>query len=418
MTDKLLAGFAPPAQSIEGIGGTDGLFKLLDAEIDHLRRERTRGGWTSWALVIALGTALSLAGAIWEEGGISVPLTALLFALLSVLGDNLVRSFLDPELAPKEGVGRIRVGSYLGWRPAALVLYGARAALVAFSAWYARDVSYAWVAWLIAALYALLAIFLLVVAVVTLKRYPIKRTVPSDRLGMMSAIWTILVGVLVVSYILSLGVLAQGQSWDELRLAVLLVVSLHLGLLLLAERHREPLLESLIEIRRAMVLGDMDAGTAREQVRVVLSGMAAGDWIQPELRRLLESYNRQVASDKAATELARMSYDEVSRLEKFAEQGVADHSIAQSVIARFEPIRSLVTDAGSSYEGVTKSSGAIAGRFGFLISSVPGAEELHNEYKRAIEPVISDSIQRHVQLTQGFESFHSGVIARLRALGY
>src|SRR4051812_42309457 len=118
---------APSANAL----GVDIVLRLLDSEINNLRTEREKGGWTTWALAVALAAVLALASDTWEKGKVTLQVAALLFALFSVLADFVTPPVIDPKAAPPEGYGRFRVGTYLGWKPAALMIYAIRWGLVA-----------------------------------------------------------------------------------------------------------------------------------------------------------------------------------------------------------------------------------------------------------------------------------------------
>jgi hypothetical protein len=221
--------------------------------------------------------------------------------------------------------------------------------------------------------------------------------------------------IAAASYMSSLAFPAMGSSAADVRFALLAVVTMYLLIHLPSERHREPLLEAMVEIRRALAMGDLDLSTATNRARIVLQGMAVADWVREDVRALMEDYDQLLASQRGASELAQLAHAELAALEQSAAEQLRDPAKAQAIRERLGAIERLVEEVAAREASMRETSIKIAGRYGYASRD---ATEADHEYRARVDAFVTDAIGRNVRLGADWQTFRDNIEQRLRACGY
>ena len=266
------------------------LTELLNAEIDRIRAEESRPGWTMWALLGGLATILWLMVAELEKNTIDLLNVLFLLLLFSLVCDTLREIPLIISGSPALSVPlRVKfTRSIFQGRVHSLVALVRSITLIIVTAMIRPFAS---------ACYVVAAyVFYVRLALAFAGRFLLSfLRVPSPA-PQQDAEWTakvlrllLLVPGIIALFGLSSALLNQKVSPEvfEYRFSGLLVAAT-LTLLLLAQgQSRAPLLATLMHIRRSLTFGSIDLASAKRQAEVALLGMTVADAFQDDLRRLL-----------------------------------------------------------------------------------------------------------------------------------
>lgn len=386
---------------------------LIDREIDHARAERTRDGWTSWALLITIGALLWAAIAEWERRSFIVANAACWFVAASMFCDLVIDGFVR-RVGMNGDPRRLRTGSFLGLRPPALVALAVRAGIIVAALIVGRSLIDGYAVLAVSAYYVLLSGILILITIVLARGYPLQaayqhRPLAFTNLGSLLIGWMGLIGVVE-----SLGPPAHGIPATSFRFGVLAAAALYLASMMASERHRDPLLESLVELRRSIALGEIDFLVARRQCIAILRGLALSDWLQHDIQNITNEYQRFLSFEHAINELATLCN---SDLQQVTSGGQSNAATATIVRERLTALEALVVHAKAAYDAILRLSPEIAGKVGYATGVVGGEPADAPAIKRAVDPLVNDSISRWVRLEIEWRLYRDRVLAQLTALG-
>ena len=357
----LLSEAAPPIQL-----DADSLLRLLDSEILHARAEREKDGWSNWAVMLGIATVGSLILKSWQDPNLDVREAIAWAALFALVGEIVASVVVPPRNAGKYGRHRFRIGSLLGLRARALLFRGTIAigtGVAVFAAGWRR---YPWPSLAAAGFFIVIGAMFLIVALVLQRGQPVVSS-PTRLSQTLIAIYYLLGSVAIVLYARTLRFPRPGNGVATLQVGVLLVIGVYLTLFLLTEQHREPLLESLVDIRRAFGLGIITAADASRQAKVILWGMDLGDWLEPNLRAVLADHDHLLSSERNALELSSLSQSDLALLDSDSSLTTPQRiAIAQRIRHRVVSIAAMVDDVRRIDERRRAATIEIASKIGYL----------------------------------------------------
>jgi hypothetical protein len=391
------------------------LVALLDREIEHARAQQSREGWTNWALLLAIATLVWAASSEWERVPVLSTDAAIWFILVSLIAESFV-SFIAGQNVGHTSARRLRLGSFNGLRSPALVTLAVRGmVIIGVAIAFRRSMSlFAFVA--VLSWYTLSVAVLGFLAVMIAKGFP---TVSSENPPRPIMRWgMIAIGVLAIfGAIVSVDLPESGQAVASIRFGSLLALALYLVVLSVVERHREPLLESFVELRRSIGLGEIDQRGAAKQFTILVRGLALSDWIQEDVRTLTTEYQRLLSHQRAVNELASLCNSDMDRLTGGEDQDPKGTS--EKIRERMVAVDSLVQQAKASFNAILRLSPEIAGKMGYAAGATNGKTEEDSEaaaLKRAVDGMVSDAINRWVSLEQQWPRYKAAIDQHLASL--
>jgi hypothetical protein len=119
--------------------------------------------------------------------------------------------------------------------------------------------------------------------------FPISDAPPSLKLLVVLLLLAAFLAIAVGRLVWTLSTTFGPADIPSVRLGGLIGVIVLLSNLLAQKQHRPPLLATLIDIRRLLVLDDLDDETARKQTDIALRGMSVSDILQEHTKDFLEA---------------------------------------------------------------------------------------------------------------------------------
>jgi hypothetical protein len=270
----------------------DRLKELLDSEIEHVRSEYERPGWTRWALLGGIASIVWLITNRIEQGTFNPTNVSILFLAFSLaLYVLLYLSTLCESAQPDPSTeGRFRLTNrWFALSRASLLLFLAHIISVIVIAHSVQDQ----VRWPFTAtvyvVYGLLALMLIAFFVLTYFPYPLPLSQANPTAFIVINL-VLIVGSLIPSaaYLYHAARSPTAATTDDYRIAALIVVGYYLLRILAGLRDQTPILSSLVTTRRELLLGKMDVTTATQQIDVALAGLQVSDVLHEDVRGLLE----------------------------------------------------------------------------------------------------------------------------------
>lgn len=285
------------------------LIRLLEFEIGRIRAEIQRPGWTRWALLGSLAAILWLALAEFEAHTILMQNVLFVFLLLSTLSSNIsfLRELLLQRVSNRSRSLRFEFSTTLlgPTRPSVLVAFGKAVTLLAIAATLPSQPGRL----CMISIYVFYGIMLFLFVAGLLASYinlPIPRyslNFPAGhRILFLILFLTSAIGVYgLATLIYSKVVWPTVFDWRVGGLAMTASVLL----LWLAKGDPEiPLLQSLINIRRSLGLGEVSIESAKQQADIALSGMRISDVLQGQVVEIVSKINEAASRiDHATLEL-------------------------------------------------------------------------------------------------------------------
>jgi hypothetical protein len=270
-TDDGAGNYPPP--------DVDRLLHLLDCEIQTRDSKLKRGGWTSWALLGALGGTLWLLLSEWQMKPSMNPAVIgrwYLVLYLAAIAGCMIIDFLTWEHSGRETSGRAQLANLLyGGRRRLNAFYALHfPALFALAFYFRSGVRWWAVCWvlLFSAFWCLHPLRLLFL---DYKRSPVAMPHSPPRLGTF-LVCLFLVGAVAGSAVAYYGAgppLTTGRIAD-CRIAGLLALSMLLIRALATISAPDPIVPLFEELRRCLVLGQIDVGEAMRQTESALFGLS------------------------------------------------------------------------------------------------------------------------------------------------
>jgi len=281
-----------------------GLLTTLDWEIGRLDRKSERPDSTYWVLVAAFASCVWLfietlkkTAYTWAEIGWLFLLGSLLFDIAR----HTYRSVLPDESTEGRPSNRFFYTLKAGNNRPVIILVLCRCCLllgivshVAESPWFVSLVA----AWLY---YGGVFCIFLGGYILTHCRVPVCSHSSAEGwfYKILSAISYLISLLALVGF--SLGYHRAFPSLDltHLQAAALLVASVYVMMKMVRGRHPNPLLDSLVEIRRDLALGELDYATAHNKTELAILGLRVEDVLQREIADFLFTLN--TISEKCTT---------------------------------------------------------------------------------------------------------------------
>jgi hypothetical protein len=405
-----------PTSPVHGAQDTQAyaaLMSFLDKEVDHARSDRSRNGWTAWAILLTIGAMLWAALGERQANALTGPIVAAWFVASSLVCDTIIDGILqryDQSGDPR----RFRVGIFLGRRPLALVAMVARACAALYALFVARSVLPAYVLMATAGIYLLFAGLIAIVLIILARDLLISAgpTAPSRLVTWGSRV---VAAVAVFGACANAPLPAGGIPAGSVKVGVLLGLASYFLTLLISEQHRDPLLDSLIELRRSLGLGEVDVPTAFRRCQIILRGLAFSDWVQRDVQAFEEHYQQVVAGERTVGELASLCVQEVESLEAGAVAQPAE--AASGVRLRLVAMEKIVSDVLQARIAARERSVEIAGKIGYVQGMTKSTPSDAAAIDAAMQPMVSDSITRAVRLEVQWPPFREAISLRLSSLG-
>jgi len=286
---------APAASPIdEVIPSSEQLIAHIDAEIEQQRSIEAAGGWTSWAIITALVTVAVLFVQTWETARVDPYRVALWVLTFFLMADSVVALFLPG------GSAQFKLPNQIRTRRAQF--YAARRPM--FVAQLIRSLILVIIAFVTSKMHQyeeLRAVHSMVTALYTLNVFKIVLWLWPDRAEARRPDWTgrghgigVVGGLVRLFFLLMafgsvpvfievLGVPTPGQSIPaDLRMGALICMFTYLLLWLADVTHRPPIINHLLDLRRALVLGKISIATAAQEVEEAVRGGPTWDEVLKE----------------------------------------------------------------------------------------------------------------------------------------
>jgi hypothetical protein len=263
------------------------LIELLEFEIDRIRAEESQPGWTPWALMGSLATALWLLLAELETH--IIDFQNVLFLLLALsLAYDCVKFLPSVWQASSRSASRFRLahGVMSPMRSGALIEVGRSAVLIVATTGIRPLLN---VRYIIATYlsFGILAFFGMIVFIYSFLKTPLP--VGNNRRGMAIGCALFLLPAMFAIFGYAEALLRQMvlPTVPEYRVGGLLLIATIVLLILTKRRSQTPLLETLVGIRHNLALEQIDLDSARRQTEIALLGMKVDDVLQNDLKELL-----------------------------------------------------------------------------------------------------------------------------------
>jgi len=379
---------------------------LLDNEIQYVRSESERPGWTGWALLGAIGAIAWLLldtieqGAFhWANVGVLVLLGSFSVGAVSTLSIAL-RSSAQPS-------GRAQATRFtLSHRTPSpvrvvLLLRVAYSVVIIVITSLVRTRIPLFLALVIWAAHGVLALGLCLLFVITYRPVALPMALSTSVLLRRGSLVDVAVyGVLATGCAISLVNSSTAISPDDIRIAGLSLVLYHLLRILAGMGSSVPVLGALVTIRRQLALGQMDIETAIRQTDIALSGLQVSDILQEDLRELLGFWAQYAAETGKLCEKASALRQIVERPTRNHDTDDHDKAIVESLI---QAIESHSTKATEVLESITKSLPSFCRKAAWIRSTSkgvqPAVDEIMDQIERAAKEsaALSDELARESQ---------------------
>lgn len=317
----------------------ESLIELLEFEIKRIRAEESRPGWTRWALLGGLASAFWFLTLELERGAISWQNSLFFFLVLSIGYQSTlcIRPLL--HLFSAKSAPRARTLSQQFPRAFYVMLYESAWDVVllvivsrldpAVGLQYEVSLFVFYILNILTALLASLVYPLFKYANMTTIAFSLgsKRARASGRVTsiLLLALGMFSVFGLISTLLDNVVVLAPA----EYRVGGLLFASAYILRIIVRGQPESPLLDTLIELRRALGLGKIDFESAARQAEIALTGLSASEILQDDLGALL----RDLEQINVCLETARKELLRASLLEDYRDR-VEDQDILRQALIR------------------------------------------------------------------------------------
>jgi hypothetical protein len=361
----------------------DRLVELLEFEVDRIVAEESRPGWTAWALVGSLASALWLLASELESSVVNLQNVLFLFLTFSLAYDCIVRwlpSLIwwqgSPETTPRFRPSHIVLAQGRG---ATLLEIGRSIALVVIAAEIRPYVSTPYV---VAVYVVYVAVILLGLVGFCMSFLEIPVLPASGRVGWVArAMLAFLVGTGLLALLGLLGVFwrqAILPTVPEYRVGGLLLVIMSLLLVLAQRRPQTPVLRTLIGTRRNLVLGRISLDSARRQTEIALMGLTTADVLQHRVEELLAHLQHLDTHTEAMSKELQGARIAVGKDDDDAEISEVQWALILAVL------QSGAKHLNSISEAMQRLSSATTG----LTSRASAYTKIYPEAAREIQPLL------------------------------
>ncbi len=287
------------------------IVNALDVEINHIRQEDQRPGWTTWTMLGALATVVWLILNEVDRIDFNFPNGLFLFLAISVTMDALTffKGLVTYDPSPGRRKNRFYISSQLFTdNRSSLFLFLIRIALLLYIGSLFHD-------WLRAPTpiafflnYSIIWAAAAVILVLSFVGIPVPLSPAETPLGTtISALFVVLWITIVIAFVEACLSHSSSLNLTDYRFGGLLwSISFLLSNLVIGS-NRPRLLDTLIELRRDLALGRIDVTSAIKQFDIALSGLQVSDLFQEQIKNvlaLLEKANQEVKSAGECIEVA------------------------------------------------------------------------------------------------------------------
>jgi len=265
---------------------------FLNTEIDNLRNEIQRPGWTTWALTGALAALIWILIDLVEQGGYSLkPVASLLLAIwFLAYSHTFIKGYISPDLTSHSRRGRFMPTYMVSANVSGIILSLAQLVFLTIVVHrFSTELGSSATIISLAAV-SLLLFFALAALVAILARFPI----PFNARNRLSAILPIMCStamlVSVWYHLRFLWISPGGTTVYDVRFAVVIAAIFYVSSRLVSVPRGALTLDVLATVRREFLFGRIELDTAMRQADIALAGMRASDLLESYVAKVLSLY--------------------------------------------------------------------------------------------------------------------------------
>jgi hypothetical protein len=302
------------------------LIDLLEFEIQQIHLTESQTGWTHWALLGALASALWLITIEHENNSIILHNVCFLFLLFNLAVDLIggVSTLFSQDVVVANSRPRF-LYSNLGFASTRLSLLvqiiriGLLFTIVAINpGLFLSPLAMSG----IIVFYFPSGLLFLVMFILTFFKIPLpSRSSASTLPGKLLTLCAIIIGAITISLLVNILIANQTIfQIPEYRMSGLLLTITYITVLLSKWKFYNPILNNLIKTRRDLALEHITYEAAKDQIDIAFEGLKATDVVQNEVSLLLSELN----IFSAELDLAEKNFKEVAELLENYKDGFTD----------------------------------------------------------------------------------------------
>ena len=265
---------------------------FLDAEIEDLRSEIQRPGWTSWALTGALAALVWILISLVEQGGYSLKEVASLLVVISLLSwcHAIVKSRVSSGLPSERPKGRLVPMNIISANVPVIILSVVEVAFLTIVInRLSTELGSAATSISLAAI-SLLWVGVLASIVAFAMRIPVPFNSRNRGIMIGSVVYLVVILISIWYQVRFLWISPGVASLYDVRFALVIAAIYFLLCKLVYVPRGAITLDVLKTIRRELLLERIELETATQQVDIALSGMRASDLLESYVSTLLSLY--------------------------------------------------------------------------------------------------------------------------------
>jgi hypothetical protein len=320
---------------------------FLDSEIENLRSEIEGPGWTSWALTGALAALVWILISLVEEGKYSLKPVASLLLVTSFLVYSyaLVKGRVGPSLPSERPKGRLMPTHVINANMAVIILLVAQLAFLTIVILRLSTELGSVATSISLAAISLLWLIVLAGIVIAAKRIPVPFNSRHRLVTIVLVIYLVVMLLSIWYHIRFLWISPGVASVYDVRFALVIAAIFYLSGRLVSVPRGALTLDVLRTIRRELLLGRIELGTAIQQVDIALTGMRASDLLEGYVSKLLSLYR------DASAELSK-SVSCIDQMEKSVSE-TAEKLPPELVPIKREDMDVLTSSIGKAHTVIT-----------------------------------------------------------------
>lgn len=322
----------------------EGFNIFLNSEIENLRNEIQRPGWTTWALTGALAALVWILISLVEQGHYSLRAVASILLVISFLDYSYtpIRVLVSPSLTVQQLRGRIIPTRLFSANiPSFILMVAQLVFLTIVISRFSPELGSVATSISLAAV-SFLLFSTMIAAIVIIARFPIVFN-PGNRVA--SALLVVCSGLLLLSawyHIRFLWISPGGATVYDVRFAIVIAAIFFLSLKLISVPRGALTLDVLTNIRRELMLERLELETAIEQADIALTGDRASKLLESYIAKLLSLYR------DAKAEFSR-SVSLLDQLEEW-QSGTVEKMSPEQLTFRRELIKALDSSIDKAYD--------------------------------------------------------------------
>lgn len=317
---------------------------LLNSEIESLRNEIQRPGWTTWALSGALAALVWILFSLIEQGNYSLRAIASLLLVISFLiyAYAFIQSLIKPNLPSQQHRGRLMHTNILGANIPFIILIIAQVVfLIIVILQFSTELGSFATSTSLAAV-SIILLSTLVAIVVIAARFPILYNPRHRFSAVVLVVCSVLILISVWYHIRLLWISPGGANIYDVRFALVIAAIFYISCRLVFIPRGALTLDLLTNIRRELLFERVELGTAIQQVDIALAGMRASDLLESYVAKLLSLYGDAKAEFSKSASL-------IDQLEKWQSGNVEKMSPEQLTFRR-ELVKAVESSIDRAYD--------------------------------------------------------------------